>query len=621
MEDQLRKGIALAKGGRKSEARQVLAQVVKNDPRSATGWLWLAGVVETKNQQRYCLEKAVRLNPQDEVARQALARIKAEEAKPVPQVPISSQYFVGHPLAPENAGELEKVLAGVFGSLGYAACDADESIEGQSLLLSVCQRIFSTRFGVFDLSSRNPNGYLELGIALGLNRPAVVLAREKTYLPPVLAGHTVVTYADTADMEAKLARLCRQGFPPTAQPVADYCTFCGRTCESMSTPPDENMYVVLYDSKLLWRALMQSLTPYLAEYHLYPVYLADRVSGPALCDMRKKVLAAQFALCHLGVLSNESSFLALGMAIGSRAPWVLLSEKGRGSVPADLQGFERIEYTTLADLEGRLKDALGSFLGRIMSGMVARDDKTTLLSLPFWVQLEDWMDHTARPAQAPEAVQGRLQVVQYEGQAYLAKYAVPGRGLLFGRESDCGVTIENPGVSSHHFRVLKGRNEKYFVEDLDSKNGTFLNGARLAPGQKVELGFKDVIRIPGARFLMWDDRPLPREQMAQAPGNTAVLTPILKIEIPDVAPPPYLNTWEHALVLTIRLPGDDYRTTFEVQAYYPMGRILAELVDLLDLPRRRYYFRHEERSVGDDETPLSMGLRSGSVLSIVPEGA
>jgi len=52
-----------------------------------------------------------------------------------------------------------------------------------------------------------------------------------------------------------------------------------------------------------------------------------------------------------------------------------------------------------------------------------------------------------------------------------------------------------------------------------------------------------------------------------------------------------------------------------------MGRILAELVDLLDLPRRRYYFRHEERSVSDDETPLSMGLRSGSVLSIVPEGA
>jgi hypothetical protein len=44
------------------------------------------------------------------------------------------------------------------------------------------------------------------------------------------------------------------------------------------------------------------------------------------------------------------------------------------------------------------------------------------------------------------------------------------------------------------------------------------------------------------------------------------------------------------------------------------------LVDLLDLPRRRYRFRYQDRIVSDDETPLSIGLRSGSVLSIVAEG-
>ena len=621
MEDQLRRGIALAREGKKAEARQMLAQVVRNDPRSALGWLWLAGAVETKEQKCFCLEKALQLNPQDEVARQALARIKSEAARPAPQVPISSQYFVGRPLNPENADELTKVLTGVFGHLGYAPCEAAPGVEGPSLLLNVCQEIFATRFGVFDLSSRNSNVYLELGIALGLNRPVVVVAREKTPLPPALAGHNVVTYADASDLGVKLARLCERGFPPAAQSVPDYCYFCGRACGGMSTPPDENMYLVLHESKLLWRALMQSLTPHLAGYHLYPVYLVERVSGPALCDVRRKVLAAQFALCHLGALSSESSFLALGMAIGSRAPWILLAEKGRGPVPADLRGVERIEYTTLSDLEGRLTGALGSFLGRIMSGLVARNDKTTLLSLPFWVQFEDWMNHTARPTQAPEAIQGRLQVVQYEGQAYLAKHVVPGRGLLVGRDSGCDVAVENPGVSSQHLRVLKGRNEKYFVEDLNSKNGTFLNGTRLSPGQKVELSLNDALRIPGARFLIWDDRPLPREQMAQVPDNTALLTPIMKIEIPDVSPPPYLDTWDHSIVLTVRLPGDDYRATFEVQAYYPMGRIVAELVDLLDLPRRRYRFRYQDRIVSDDETPLSIGLRSGSVLSIVPEGS
>jgi len=38
-ENQLRKGIALAKAGKKLEARYILGQVVKNNPRSVQGWL------------------------------------------------------------------------------------------------------------------------------------------------------------------------------------------------------------------------------------------------------------------------------------------------------------------------------------------------------------------------------------------------------------------------------------------------------------------------------------------------------------------------------------------------------------------------------------------------------
>ena len=77
-EEQLCRGIALAKAGKNPKARNILGQVVKSNPRSISGWLWLAGVVETKEQQCYCLERALQLGPQNKVVRQALAQAKSE---------------------------------------------------------------------------------------------------------------------------------------------------------------------------------------------------------------------------------------------------------------------------------------------------------------------------------------------------------------------------------------------------------------------------------------------------------------------------------------------------------------------------------------------------------------
>ena len=512
VENQLRRGIALAIAGKNAEAKNILGQVVQDDPGSATGWFWLARVVETEEQQRYCLEKTLRIDPQNEAARQVLAQIEPQTANKAKAAPPQKAI----PQHSKDTKNFRKVIASAFGSLKsefyYAGKSADKGIEGQPLLLDICQEILSASFGIFDLSLENHNAYLEMGIALGLNRPVVATAREQSSLPVMLDGHNVITYSDYPDLEAKLSKLCEWGFPPTAQPAPDYCYFCDRICESMSAPPDENSYLVLNRSKLLWRDLMQSLTPHLAEYHLYPVYLTDRNSGPRLCDAREKVITAQFVLCHLGALSDESSFLTLGMAIGSRVPWILLSKKGRDSVPSDLRGVDTIEYTTLDDLEGRLTETLGTFLGRIVPGPVTENDKTSLLSLPFWVQLDDWIDHiSSRPAQATETIQGRVKVAQYQKQNLLSQRTVPGRGLLFGRGADCDMVTENQSVSSHHFRILKGRTGKYFVEDLHSKNGTFLNGRRLSPGSRVEISPGDTIRIPGARFLIWDDRPLPPE--------------------------------------------------------------------------------------------------------------
>ncbi len=617
-EELLRTGIALAKAGKSAHARKILGQVVKDDPRSVMGWLWLAGVVKTKEQQRYCLERVLQLNPQNQVVKRILTQLETTK----PKVAAGSQYFVAHQLTSRDGDLLRKAIAGAFDPLGYtpyyADTDIDPSLRGQSLLLKICQKIFLTSFGIFELSPENLNSYLEMGIALGLNRPIIAIAQKKTPLPPVLQGHNIIKYTDYADLQAQLAQLCDQGFPPETRPTPDHCYFCNRVCESMSTPPDEGSYLVLNRSKLLWRSLMRSLTPHLAQYNLSPAYLSDQATGPMLCDVRRKIFSSQFALCHLGSLSDESSFMALGMAIGGRAPWILLSKSGQESIPSALEGSDIVEYTTLADLEAPLTDTLGVFLGGITSGTAVKSDKTALLSLPFWVQLDDWISRVKHAAQTSETIKRDIQVIQYEGQKLLSKHTVPKKGLLFGRNPECTVPVENQSVSAQHFRILKGRTGKYFVEDLHSKNGTFLNGTRMSPGQRMELHLNDTIRIPGARFLVWDDRPLPSEKPVQIYGDTSLLPPILKVEIPDVSPPEYLNTWDHSMVLTVLPPNSRSHSMFEVQAYYPMGEILSKLVDLLHLPKNKYHFRIEDEVISDSETPLSVGLKRNDVLVMVP---
>jgi len=55
---------------------------------------------------------------------------------------------------------------------------------------------------------------------------------------------------------------------------------------------------------------------------------------------------------------------------------------------------------------------------------------------------------------------------------------LPGEQLTIGRSSDAGLIIRDDYTSSHHARLLRWP-DGWMVQDLDSTNGTFLDGARV----------------------------------------------------------------------------------------------------------------------------------------------
>jgi pSer/pThr/pTyr-binding forkhead associated (FHA) protein len=70
-------------------------------------------------------------------------------------------------------------------------------------------------------------------------------------------------------------------------------------------------------------------------------------------------------------------------------------------------------------------------------------------------------------------------------------------GISIGRSSEADVRIEDRFASGVHARVYS-RGANYYVEDMNSTNGTFLNGGRLHG--EAELSDLDELRIGDTEF-------------------------------------------------------------------------------------------------------------------------
>lgn len=67
------------------------------------------------------------------------------------------------------------------------------------------------------------------------------------------------------------------------------------------------------------------------------------------------------------------------------------------------------------------------------------------------------------------------------------------------RDTNDGVVKFNNMISRTHCKVVK-RSGRYLISDLQSANGTYVNGARLMPNQMKELNNGDMVRMANSDF-------------------------------------------------------------------------------------------------------------------------
>ena len=101
------------------------------------------------------------------------------------------------------------------------------------------------------------------------------------------------------------------------------------------------------------------------------------------------------------------------------------------------------------------------------------------------------VSHPAAPASGPggetASTENATRLVITSGQKAGAEFPLGRDEITIGRSSDSAIIIRDDYTSTHHARLMLW-NGRWMIQDLDSTNGTFLNGSRVTVPTPIPLG-------------------------------------------------------------------------------------------------------------------------------------
>lgn len=93
---------------------------------------------------------------------------------------------------------------------------------------------------------------------------------------------------------------------------------------------------------------------------------------------------------------------------------------------------------------------------------------------------------TVQPGNRPSSTGLATRLVITSGPKEGLELSLPKEPLTIGRSSESGLVIRDDYTSTHHARLMLW-SEDWVIQDLDSTNGTFLNGTRVTLPTPVPL--------------------------------------------------------------------------------------------------------------------------------------
>lgn len=286
--------------------------------------------------------------------------------------PMPDCYFVAQEFSPSR-DDLRSALAAALTEFGMQPVRADDFYWLGPILCKISALIQSTPFGVYQLTvSQNRNVYLELGIAVGLGRPFVLVKDEGADVSPLAQGLEYYPIKSYLELCYELGEKVR----PFLADIANYRP-------QVLPPPGSQRTAVIAHGNLDVIDFCVPVARMIAEYGLTPVVLGDptgklarylRLEGvphhiigsTGRTRLDETVVAIQAA--RLGVYRIEKTgapdtFLALGVSMGLNRPGLLI-RRADHDLPSDVKGLSALGFASYTGLKKSFPEQFDHLLRR-----------------------------------------------------------------------------------------------------------------------------------------------------------------------------------------------------------------------------------------------------------------
>lgn len=272
---------------------------------------------------------------------------------------MADRYFTAQEFS-ANRNDLRAALGDALAEFGVAPICADDALWSGHILCKIGGLIQSTPFGVYQLSvSQNRNVYLELGLAIGLGRPFVLVKDRTAEVSPLFQGFEYYSVNSYIELRYELGDQLRSylanivDYRPPRLPVAgsaqtaviahgdldslDFCVPIARAIARHNLTP-----VILGDTT-------GKLSYYLAREKI-PHQIVGGAGQIRLDETVAAIQAARFGVYRVEKASSPDTFLALGISMGLSRPG-FLTHLANHDIPSDVKGLSVLSFTCYSDLE------------------------------------------------------------------------------------------------------------------------------------------------------------------------------------------------------------------------------------------------------------------------------
>lgn len=173
-----------------------------------------------------------------------------------------------------------------------------------------------------------------------------------------------------------------------------------------------------------------------------------------------------------------------------------------------------------------------------------------------------------------------------------------GERCVIGRQSDCSLEITDDTVSRRH-AVITRESDGFYVEDLGSSNGTFVNGTEV---RRVRLQHGDTIKLSRAVLSFRDERQQTQTAVSvvrEQTRNSAVINPHEAVAtlMRDSAALDSVDQLEdvHQKLLTMTRFSEAIRSTLDLNSL--LDRVLELLFEVFPQGQRSFVMLYDEGGV------------------------